>query len=90
MKAKWIKGGRNSRDRKAEQRAGIMAGNTQIDNCCEIESSYHHSGSGPVNGCSDWPHLSVNISFCEGEEKKRDNFAKKIKDLIDKELPFTS
>lgn len=89
MANKWKKGSRSDKTHKVEQRQGKSANNCVFENAHEIERHYHYNGSGrdSFGGAKQWPALKVHISFCVGEEKKRDALAKKIKALIDAELP---
>ena len=64
--------------------SGKLGRNSECSNAHEVQCGYHYNGSGgkSFGGADKWPHLSVKVSFQEGEEAKRDELAKQMMNLI--------
>jgi hypothetical protein len=65
-----------------------MANNFISSNVVNIRLCRHVNGSGEgaFGGAADWPHLTVNISFQVGEERKRREFVILHQKLIEQNI----
>jgi len=68
-------------------RPGYMAGPGYVTtNAHSVEQRVHHSGSGPRNGETRWPHVVAHISFPAGREDLAEKLSAELRDYIDEFL----
>jgi hypothetical protein len=67
---------------------GLMANCYISGNAINLRLCRHVNGSGETafGGASDWPHLTVNIAFQVGEERKRREFVILLQKLIEQNI----
>jgi hypothetical protein len=73
-----------------EQRSGLIAGGScRSENAITLRCNRNYNGGGRkyFGGAKEWPHLTLEVSFPVGAEAKRAALVKKIKALIDREIP---
>lgn len=73
-------------NRKTLERAGYIGGSVRFTNAHTLELGYSYNGSGKEHfgGAKQWPVLILKVSFCEGEERKRDILARTLLGIIEK------
>lgn len=50
-----------------------------------IDAHHNFNGSGPTafGGAKQWPHVTMHMSFVEGDEPRRDEFVRALQGFID-------
>jgi hypothetical protein len=65
--------------------AALMAGNYACSNAVTLELHANYSGSGPdaFGGAREWPHLTLQVSFRQGDERLAEDLANKLAAQVD-------
>lgn len=84
MKTKFEKC-REDENRTQFQAPGLIGKGFLVDNACRMETTHSINGSGQnaFGGAEKWPTITTQISFQEGQEKERDEFAAKLREFIE-------
>lgn len=68
-------------------RPGFQAGDGFImSNAHQVRECRHTSGSGPLNGEKEWPHVTLDVSFPTGWEGHAEKLSKELRDFLDRFL----
>lgn len=72
------------KDDRTETLAGKVGNEKQIDNAATIEilQAINGSGAKSFGGAKQWPKLRLEVSFQQGEEDKRDQLIKELKQVV--------
>lgn len=64
---------------------GKMGRGCESSNAIEIRGHHHYNGSGPqaFGGAKQWPNVTLQVAFEEGQEELRDTFIKSLRAHIE-------
>jgi hypothetical protein len=60
---------------------GYMCSNTHT-----VETRKHYSGSGPLNGEKEWPHVILHVNFPTGREDLAEELSLELRNFLDQFL----